>query len=346
MPTATLKRPFPFITAALASLPALALLGFLYDMDFLTNGATENTTLFIGAIIVILGGGALGLFFGRMFVRAIDEEQTRIRAAFCGQLDEIIKPVNGALTGMDASTGQLNRLMEDHQERVGITASSLSKATETATIIASAIEEMNSSIHEISRQADEATQVAASAVENAESVDQSITHLADRADQIGSIVSLIQAIAERTNLLALNASIEAARAGQSGRGFAVVAGEVKGLALQTAEAIGQIEKQIADMRAAALGTKERMTSIRAVNERINTVTAEIKTALQQQAAATHEIANGALQTTQTATAANDHVAHLLVTIEETHRIVEAAQGQAEELRRQSGMIETVVANFK
>ena len=97
----------------------------------------------------------------------------------------------------------------------------------------------------------------AEAVAQAEKTDARINALSQAASRIGDVVKLITAIAEQTNLLALNATIEAARAGEAGRGFAVVASEVKALAAQTAKATDEIGTQIAGMQTATAESVER-----------------------------------------------------------------------------------------
>jgi methyl-accepting chemotaxis protein len=104
------------------------------------------------------------------------------------------------------------------------------------------------------------------------------------------VVALINDIASQTNLLALNATIEAARAGEAGKGFAVVAHEVKTLANQTAQATNKIGSQIHAVQSASDQAVEGMNAIAGVITEVDQVAAVIASAVQQQSAATQEIA--------------------------------------------------------
>jgi methyl-accepting chemotaxis protein len=155
---------------------------------------------------------------------------------------------------------------------------------------ASAGEELSTSFAEISRHVQESSTIAADAVRQAGMTGGRVAELSDAANRIGDVLQLITQVAEQTNLLALNATIEAARAGEAGRGFAVVASEVKQLASQTAKATEEIGRQIAGMQSA---TRDSVTSIRDIDatiQRISGLAASMAAAVEEQSAATREIA--------------------------------------------------------
>ena len=112
-------------------------------------------------------------------------------------------------------------------------AQSVGETSDGVTSAANATEQFARSIEEVGRQAVRSALVAQDATLNAKSADTEIEALYDTSNEASKLIELIRSIAERTNLLALNASIEAARGGEAGRGFAVVASEVKELAKQT-----------------------------------------------------------------------------------------------------------------
>ena len=131
--------------------------------------------------------------------------------------------------------------------------------------------------------------VAGDAVDLVQSSNQSISDLGRAADEIGKVVDAIQDIAEQTNLLALNATIEAARAGEAGKGFAVVASEVKDLAKQTAEATEDIRMRVQGIQGStgnAIGSIGQITS---VIEQVSEVARGIAVSAEEQQMATAEI---------------------------------------------------------
>ncbi len=144
--------------------------------------------------------------------------------------------------------------------------------------------------------------VVARAVAAAAETRKTIEALNARVEQIGAVADIIGEIATRTNLLALNATIEAARAGDAGKGFAVVASEVKALATQTASSTQEISRHIGDMRAAALASVNAVTLIEQTIDEVNAIAGSIAAAVEQQGAATAEIARNVAGT---AAAANE-----------------------------------------
>jgi methyl-accepting chemotaxis protein len=209
---------------------------------------------------------------------------------FQAAVGEIVEAVSSASTELEAAAGTLTKTAEQTQSLSGAVAAASEEASTNVQSVASATEEMTSSVNEISRQVQESAKIAAEAVKQAQQTDARIGELSHAAGRIGDVVKLITAIAEQTNLLALNATIEAARAGEAGRGFAVVASEVKQLASQTAKATEEISTQIAGMQTATQDAVAAIKMIGGTIGRISEIAATIAAAVEEQGAATGEIA--------------------------------------------------------
>jgi methyl-accepting chemotaxis protein len=217
-------------------------------------------------------------------------EVRRLADNFESAIGGVVETVSSASEHLEGAASTLTQTASSTlQLSTGVAAAS-EQASANVQTVAAAAEELSASVTEVGRQAQESSKIAGEAVTQARKTDARISDLSQAAQRIGDVVKLITAIAEQTNLLALNATIEAARAGEAGKGFAVVASEVKMLANQTAKATDEIVVQIAGMQAATNDSVVAIKEIGGTIERISEIAASIAAAVEEQGATTFEIA--------------------------------------------------------
>lgn len=214
----------------------------------------------------------------------------RLATRFEGGMGDVVTNVAAAsgqlevtASGMASAASQSIGFVDDVSRKMGETSVGVTSA-------AAATDQFAMSISEIGKQAGQSANLAQEARDSAERADEMMGKLSSAAEEVGAVVELIASIADRTNLLALNASIEAARGGEAGRGFAVVASEVKELARQTREATEDVASKIATMQSSTRGSADALLAIGQRIREVEVTATAIAQAVDEQSLSSQELA--------------------------------------------------------
>ncbi|MGL1935183.1 MAG: methyl-accepting chemotaxis protein [Fibrobacterales bacterium] len=223
-------------------------------------------------------------------VTGASKEQVDISAKIAINSESVAQQSGTVATNAEQVTARINLVSQS--------AEGVSSAVNT---VAAAIGEMSSSLTEVASNCQKESQIAGEANRQSKSTREMMSKLGVAAQEIGKVIEVINDIAEQTNLLALNATIEAASAGDAGKGFAVVASEVKALAKQTADATGEIGKQIENMQSITNDAVVDIEKINQVIEEVNSISQTIVAAVEEQSATVSEISSTVADAGQSST---------------------------------------------
>ena len=270
-------------------------------------------------------------------------------ATMIGEFERTVGAVSSALSNevgaLDGAAKAMSTAVSDTRQRSGAITQQAAETSASVSTVSSASEQLTASASEIAAQTRRALDVSRSAQQQSTVASEAMTTLAASIGEIAAMVNLIASISSQTRTLALNANIEAVRAGEHGRGFGVVATEVKDLAAQTAEAAEKIRAQIADIQAKSDRGLNSIDEMGKTTTEVVDIASAISEATEQQTLATQEIARTMQSVTDATAAVTSNAAAVSTVATDSGRTADNVARMSGVLAGEVGRLNQSVADF-
>ena len=262
------------------------------------------------------------------------------------QVAESARRVNAASTDVDALAKQVSTDVGSSLEGTRNTTVAADAVAMDMAQVTQAVNDMSGAIREISDNSQQAARIASEAVTATTAANATMSRLEISSKDIGEVVKLINRIAAQTNLLAINATIEAASAGAAGRGFTVVAQEVKELATRTTDAITIIQSRISAIQTDAVGASGDLQRIASIIADINVTSTSIAGAVEEQTATTQSMGQAVSGAAERTSEIKTSIAGVARTAENTATIASRTEAAARELSTAAEELGTLIGAFR
>jgi methyl-accepting chemotaxis protein len=280
-----------------------------------------------------------------LIARRLTREAQR-QAALVGGIVDNTHALASSSEELTSVSQQMSAAAEQTTAQANLVSAAAEQVSGNTRTVSGSIENLVASIHEIAKNAQDAASTARKAVEMATATSGTMAALGRSSQEIGAVIKVITSIAEQTNLLALNATIEAARAGEAGKGFAVVASEVKELARDTAKATEEIGDRIESMQGDTQRAVAAIAEIGTVIERIDALQTKIAAAVEEQSVTTGEISRNIAEATTGTSEIAENIVQVAQAAQSTAEGASNTQVSSQELARMAQALQRLVEEYK